>query len=134
MSKAAPQLSREQETKAMEIHAKAIVVDMCEVSGLRGFDRDYVTRLKEGGVTCSGVCIPNGMAGLSEAISQVAGWYKRAGELGPSNVRLATTVREIREAKDGGWIAAVLNPQGSTFLGYDLTNLEIFAKLGVRVA
>src|SRR5436309_1296052 len=99
MSKADPQFSKEQETKAMEIHAKATVVDMCEVSGLRGLDRDYVTKLKEGGVTCSGVCIPNGMAGLSEAIGQVAGWYKRVRELGPGNVRLVTTVREIREAK-----------------------------------
>jgi membrane dipeptidase len=126
-------LTKDQEAKALEIHRKAIVVDGLASTALSAFNHEHVQRLKSSGVTGVCVSVPTAdLASLSQAIEEIARWTERLGELSGDKVRLVTTAREIRDAKQNNGIAVSFSTQGAAFLGYDLNNLEIFHKLGLR--
>jgi len=69
---------------------------------------------------------------MCQVTTELADLFDRLRKLEPTGVRLATCVREIRNAKAKEGIAVVLGSQGAGFLGLDLNNLSFFAGLGIR--
>ena len=128
------ELSKEEEAEALQIHKKAIVIDGLQSTEIDNFNMKFIQELRDGGFTAVCLSAPrHNETSLSEAVRQLAGWYQRFRELGHDKIKMATTTKEIREAKSKGWIAAVFNSQGSSYLEKDLAYLEIFHRLGVRI-
>jgi membrane dipeptidase len=120
-------------SKAREIHKKSIVVDGLAAVYPKDFNEEYIQNLKKGGITAIHVTIPDVECfSLPQAVQELSVWFERLRRLEPYNVRLVTTVKEIRDAKEGGGVAVVLGSQGAGFLGLDLRSLEFFARLGMR--
>jgi len=116
-----------------EIHEKSIVVDGLAAVYPKNFDEEYIRNLKKGGITAIHVTIPDVECfSLPQVVKELAVWFQRLRRLEPNNVQLVTTVKEIRKVKEERGIAVVLGSQGAGFLGLDLTNLEFFARLGMR--
>ena len=119
--------------KAREIHNKSIVIDGLAAVYPKDFNEEYIRNLKKGGITAIHVTIPDiECFSLSQAVQELSVWFERLRRLEPYNVRLVTTVKEIREAKEAGDVAVILGSQGSGFLGLDLRSLEFFTRLGMR--
>lgn len=119
--------------KAREIHQKSIVVDGLTAVHLKDFNEKFIRNLKKGGITVIHITVPDVECfSLSEVVKQLAGWFKSLRRLELYKVRLATTVKEIRDAKEEGGIAVVLGSQSAGFLGLDLNILDFFARLGMR--
>jgi len=120
-------------SKAREIHKKSIVVDGLAAVYPKDFNEEYIQNLKKGDITAIHVTIPDVECfSLPQAVQELSVWFERLRRLEPYNVRLVTTVKEIRDAKEGGSVAVVLGSQGAGFLGLDLRSLEFFARLGMR--
>lgn len=124
----------------LSVLSKAVVVNALDATLASDFDRKYMLRLKEGGVTatCLGCCVGStvedmGHSSLSRAVEEVGRWYQRVREIGSQNVMVAENVKDIHDAKYKGKIALILSPQDSLFIGKDLFNLEILKRIGVRI-
>jgi len=123
----------EMKNKAKEIHQKSIVVDGLSAVYPKDFNEAFIQNVKKGGITALKVTIPDVECfSLPQVVQDLSSWFKRLRGLEPYKVRLATTVKEIREAKDEGGVAVVLGSQGAGFLGLDLSSLEFFYRLGMR--
>lgn len=119
--------------KVQEIHQKFVVVDGLSGTYPKEFNEEYIQNLRKGGVTVIHPTIPDVECfSLSNVVNDLAGWFQRLRRLEHYNVRLATTVEDIRKAKREGGIAVVLGSQGAGFLGLDLSTLDFFARLGMR--
>jgi membrane dipeptidase len=128
-------ISKEEEIRALEIHSKAIIINGLDPTKLDAFSDDYIQDLKKGGFTgiCFSLISPEETVSLSQAVRQVADSYLRFRDLGPDKVKLTMTVREIKEAKEKGRIAVIFSSQGSGYLEFNLSNIEVFHKLGMRI-
>ena len=116
-----------------EIHKKSIIVDGLTAVYPQYFNKKYIQNLKKGNVTAIHITIPSAECfSLSQVMKELAGWFKRLRNLEPYNVRMVTTVKEIREAKEEGGVVVILGSQGAGFLGIDLSSLEFFYRLGMR--
>jgi membrane dipeptidase len=104
-----------------------VVVDSC----VQIWDDTDYSRLHEYGVTayCITTFRPNDDAGA--ALDALANWHRIARDY--PNVRLATTARDIREAKQEGQAAIVVNAQGGDFLGSHVDRLDVFHAMGLRM-
>jgi len=118
--------------KAIDIHEKSILLD-----GLapmyKDFNEGYFHSLKSGHIAAVHLTIPNGECfNMSQVVLEMATWFRRLKNFEPSRMRLVTTAKEIREAKDDGAISVILGSQSAGFLGLDLSSLDFFARLGIR--
>ena len=65
------------------------------------------------------------------ALDAMADWWRVAREY--PEVRLALTARDIEEAHRQKQAAIILGTQGGDFIGQELTRLEMFHRMGLRV-
>ncbi len=93
--------------------------------------------LEEGGITaqCVALFIPDAELdqALELALEMVAALH-RAVEANPDRCLLATSVADIRRAKDEGKVAFVLTMEGAEPVGKRLDLIDIFARLGLKMA
>lgn len=116
-----------------ELHRKHIVLDGLAGIYPKDFNEQYIANLRKGGISCIHVTVPDVECfSLSQTVHDLAGWFGRLSKLEPA-VRLVTTAREIKQAKSDGVIAVVLGSQGAGFLGLDLSTLDFFFRLGMRI-
>jgi membrane dipeptidase len=111
-----------------------VVVDGLNAVFPRNFDDRYVGSLRAGGVTGIHVTVPD-VESFSESyvVGELTELFHNIRTLGHLRVRLTTTVKEIRQAKEEGGIAVVLGAQGSGFLGQDLHTMDFYRQLGMRI-
>lgn len=69
--------------------------------------------------------------GVEDALSQIMGWHAVARE--HANLRIAHTVRDVREAKAAGQACLLLASQDGEFLGDRPERVEAFQRLGLRM-
>jgi len=121
------ELTRDEEEHALDIYMKAIVMNCLDAST---FDDEYIKIVKDSGITATAI----GTGGGFESLGARYKLFERNPDVvfGP-----VTTVKEIRDAKKDGRVAAVINAQNSTMLirgpkpNFDL--LPLYYKLGLRI-
>jgi membrane dipeptidase len=108
--------------------------DMVVVDGLQinNWDRSVLEELRAGGV--SGVNATCAVwEGPEQTIRAIGDWYQLAAQNDDLLV-LAETADDIRRAKREGRVGVLLGFQNSSPFGDDYRLVEVFARLGVRVA
>ncbi|CAN5361705.1 dipeptidase [soil metagenome] len=110
-------------------HSKLLIVDGLQINN---WDRKVLQEVHEGGVTAlNATCAVWG--GPAETLREVAGWYELAGA-NSDLVVLAENPEHIRQAKRDGRIAVLLGFQNTSPFGDDYRMVEVFHRLGVRIA
>lgn len=122
-------LTPEQEQRALELHARSIVIDCSSVVNP---EPDHITRFRGGGVTVTNHTVTHPSSDLVAAVGDI-NTCRRWIEANSADVLLALTVGDIRDAKASGREAIIFGPQNTEFLGTDLSRLGLFHDLGVRV-
>ena len=114
-------------TDAERLHAGAVVLDAtCPIEHWA----DHSAAWREGGATCAVTVASTESA--RETLRTIASMYALLRER-PSELRLATSVEDILEAKRRGELAVVFHFQGTEPIEYDVDLIEVFWRLGVRV-
>jgi membrane dipeptidase len=123
------QLTEEQDARARAIHEQAIVFDCSSVVKM---EPEHFERAFRGGVTGTNHTVTNPHSGYEQATTDMANcarWIETNSDKG----LLATTVADIRQAKESQREAIVFGPQNSEFVGLDLHRLHVAYQLGVRI-
>jgi microsomal dipeptidase-like Zn-dependent dipeptidase len=111
------------------LHEDSVVVDGLQINN---WDRSVLEELRAGGV--SGVNATCAVwEGPLETLRAVADWYRLAAD-NADVVALAETADDIRKAKQEQRVAVVLGFQNSSPFADDYRMVEVFARLGVRIA
>jgi membrane dipeptidase len=122
-------LTEEQEGRARQLHASAIVIDGSSVAKQ---EPSHIERARAGGVTATNHTVTHPMADLTQALdelNQCRRWIEQHAE----DVLLATTVADIHDAKRTNREAIIFGPQNTEFIGTNLDHLGVAYDLGVRV-
>ena len=69
--------------------------------------------------------------GLDASLGAMMEWHRIVRE--HPNLRIAYTVQDVREAKEGGQASLLLAAQDGEFIGGDPRRVEAFARLGLRM-
>ena len=98
---------------------------------------DYMESFRQGGVDCvvSSIFVDSDLLpemGLKTAMAQIAAFYEELDDCGGSFV-LATSAREVLDAKKAGKLAVMLAFEGAEPLIADPSLLRPFYALGVRI-
>ncbi|SFQ48792.1 membrane dipeptidase [Amycolatopsis rubida] len=110
-------------------HGDLTVVDGLQINN---WDRKVLEELKAGGVTgVNATCAV--WEGPQETLRAVADWYELARD-NADLVVLAENADDIRQAKRDGRLAVLLGFQNSSPFGDDYRMVEVFHRLGVRIA
>jgi membrane dipeptidase len=120
--RAAAQLSE----RARALHAASIVIDGCSF-----FLRGYNDRIRESGLSAINFTVPLPMDDLAAAVGRIREYYEIAGR--DPKIEIAWGVEDIERCKREGKLAAIIGCQNTRFLGTELANVELFARLGLRV-
>lgn len=132
---------------ARELHFRSLVIDTHADTTQRlmhdGFDLGVrhgdgsvdIPRLREGGVGAIflAIWIPGTITGpeaVRRALEQIEA-VRRQVALHSSDFALARTAAEIRHAREGGRIAALMGVEGGHMINHDLNVLRRYASLGV---
>ena len=134
--------------RARKLHFSSIVVDTHDDTTQRFLDDDFdlgprnprgsidIPRMKEGGVGAIffSIWIPSKVTGpeaIKRALDQIDAVREQVRKH-PSDLALATTAAEIREARKQGKIAALIGVEGGHMIASDLSVLRTYAALGAR--
>jgi membrane dipeptidase len=134
--------------KAKKLHASSIVIDTHDDTTQRLLDPSFdigtlhadgnidIPRMREGGLNAIffSIWIPSKTVGpeaVKKAIDQIDA-VREAVRKHPNDLVLATTADEIRTAKKGNKIAALMGLEGGHMIDNDLAVLRSYAVLGVR--
>jgi len=134
--------------KAKKLQSSSIVVDTHDDTTQRLLDPRFdlaarhtdgnidIPRMREGGLTAIffSIWIPGKIMGpeaVQKAIRQIDA-VRETVRKHPNDLVLATTADDVRTAKKGGKIAALMGVEGGHMMGNDLAVLRSFAALGVR--
>ena len=112
--------------QARALHQRSIVIDGCSF-----FLRGYSSRVVSGGLTAINFTVPDVYADAPTAFAAVREYYEVTRR--DPKVVIARTVADIERCKADGRLAAILGTQNSRFLGTELSLVEMFARLGLRV-
>ncbi len=111
------------------LHEDATVVDGLQISN---WDRATLEELRTGGVTgVNATCAV--WEGPEETMRAVGEWYQMAARH-EDLMLLAQTADDIRKAKTEGRVAVLLGFQNTSPFGDDYRLVEVFHRLGVRIA
>jgi membrane dipeptidase len=111
------------------LHEESVVVDGLQINN---WSRPVLEELRSGGI--SGVNATCAVwEGPTETLRAVADWYRLAAE-NADIVTLGTSADDIRKAKEEGQVAVLLGFQNTSPFGDDFRMVEIFSRLGVRIA
>lgn len=109
--------------------ASPLVFDGLQISN---FSRANLERIRASGITgINATCAV--WEDPTETLRAIGQWYQLLLEC-PDVAILATSVEEIRQAKEDGRVAVVLGFQNSSSFGDDYRLVEVFYRLGVRIA
>src|SRR6202140_5697800 len=134
--------------RARKLHFASIVVDTHDDTTQRFLDGDFdlgarsssgsidIPRMKEGGLGAVffSIWIPSKITGpeaIKHALDQIDAVREQI-RRHPTEIVLATTAAEIREAHRQGKIAALMGVEGGHMIASDLGVLRNYAALGVR--
>jgi membrane dipeptidase len=134
--------------RARKLHYASILVDTHDDTTQRFLDGDFnlgarsssgsidIPRMKEGGLDAIffSIWIPSKITGpeaVKHALDQIDAVREQVRQH-PTDIVLATTAGEIREARKQGKIAALMGVEGGHMIGNDLGVLRSYAALGVR--
>lgn len=123
------QLTEDQETRARELHERAVVFDCSSVVKM---EPEHFERATRGGVTGTNHTVTNPHSTYEQAttdMARCARWIEANSQKG----LLATTVADILEAKASQREAIVFGPQNSEFVGLNLDRLHVAYQLGMRI-
>lgn len=120
-------LSKPQEERAAELHAKATVVDALSLSYT--LEKKYLKRLKQGGVKVALISI--GGTNARTAINVVNTKYAQI-EDQSDQVALTLTIPDMEETIAKGKIAVFFGTQNCVIIEDDLDLLRLFYKMGLR--
>src|SRR5690242_1638580 len=121
--------SRERTPMRRLTHSDLLVVDGLQINN---WDRKVLEELLAGGVTgVNATCAV--WDGPTDTLREVAQWYQLAAA-NDDIVTLVETAEQVRQAKRDGRIAVFLGFQNSSPFGDDYRMVEVFYRLGVRVA
>lgn len=110
-------------------HDDLLVVDGLQINH---WDRKVVEELHAGGVTAvNATCAV--WEGPEETLRGIGAWYQLAAE-NRDALTLATTTADIERAKTDGTVAVLLGFQNTSPFGDDYRLVEVFHRLGVRIA
>lgn len=112
--------------RAAALHRGSIVVD-----GASFFLHGYSERARSGGLTAINFMVPMPQDDLASAIGRIREYYEIARR--DPEIEIVWDVGVIERCKREGKLAAILACQNSRFLGTELANVEVFARLGMRV-
>jgi membrane dipeptidase len=93
-------------------------------------DTDF-SRLHRYGCSAYLVTSFNPHDSAERALDALANWWRIANQY--PNISIALTAQDIVDAKQAGQTSLILGTQGADFLGQDLTRLEMFHRMGLRV-
>ncbi len=111
------------------LHEDATVVDGLQISN---WDRSTLQELRTGGVTgVNATCAV--WEGPEQTMRAVGEWYQLAAR-NDDIMLLAETADDVRKAKSEGRVAVLLGFQNTSPFGDDYRLVEVFSRLGVRVA
>jgi membrane dipeptidase len=113
-------------SQAEALHRRSIVVDGCSF-----FLRGYNERIASGGLTAINFTVPDVNDDASGALRSIREYYEVARR--DPRIVIARTVADITRCKSEGKLAAIIGCQNSRFLGTELVQVEMFARLGLRV-
>jgi membrane dipeptidase len=131
-------LTKTEEERAVELHAKALVIDASNVPIVdswleKAITDGYFERMKQGGVTASNITVPYSVhANTGQAIRELTEhrkWLERSPELAIH----VTRAEDIERAKLEGRAGVIFGPQNAAFLEENLELLQFFYDLGVRM-
>lgn len=115
--------------KAIEVHRGATVVDGLQINNWSG---EVLEDLRAGGVhAVNATCAV--WEGPSDTLRAIGDWLQLQ-ERHPDLVRLVTSTDEISRAKEEGVVAVLLGFQNTSPFDDDYRLVEVFHRLGVRVA
>lgn len=111
------------------LHGRSVVVDGLQINN---WDRAVFEELRRGGI--SGVNATCAVwEGPAETLHAVGEWLHLAAEHADV-ITLAGSAADIRTAKEDGRLGVLLGFQNTSPFGDDFRLVEVFARLGVRVA
>jgi membrane dipeptidase len=123
-----PKNDPNQEEHSRELHKQATIVDGTQASN---FTDAYFSVVKDAGVTVSIPTVAH-IENLSESIKLVADWYFKLRRNQTVAIQ-ATTMDDVKRAKDEGKVAYVFTFQNTHPLETKIELLDVFHKLGVRM-
>lgn len=122
-------LTKEEEERAREIHARSIVINGLNVSKI---DDDYFPKMRDGGVTGDHITVSFNRRNLSEVVKDLSRWYSLV-ERNSKKILWASGTEDVRRAKETGKTAIIPGLQDTVTLEGDVDILRIYHKLGIRV-
>jgi membrane dipeptidase len=111
------------------IHEDSVVIDTLQHSN---WDRERFEQLREGGLTAVHVTLAI-WENTRQALQNVAGWYRWLREHGDL-IALVQSADDIERAKREGRTGVILGFQNCSPFEDDLAMVEIFHRLGIRIA
>jgi len=124
-------MSSSAEREAISSHAAALHASSLVIDGASFFLHGYNERIEQGGLTAAIFMVPMPQDDLPATVGRIREYYDIAGR--DQRVEIAWNVDVIARCKREGKLAAIIGCQNSRFLGTELTNVEVFARLGMRV-
>jgi membrane dipeptidase len=115
---------------ALRLHRDHPVVDLCSPI-LR--DLRHARTWLDGGVSAAFATMALTDDDLTSTVRRIGAWYRQARDH-TDEVRPASSVADLRAAQAEGRLGVVLAFQNSSPFGDDLDTVELFHRLGVRVA
>lgn len=110
------------------LHDHSIVIDALETSN---WDRELFEELYEGGITCVHITCAI-WEGTKKTLENIGDWYRIIRE-NSDILLLVTTVEDILLAKSSRKVGVMLGFQNSSPIDSDLSLIEIFYNLGIRI-
>lgn len=115
---------------AQQLHTDSLIIDAaCPLSGLANYWQNYM----RGGATVIAATVDFPQEGLRDTMRRIGCWLER---LRRNKDRMArvTSVEDIYRVKKENKLGIIFHFQGSTPFETDLNNIEIYYRLGVRIA
>jgi membrane dipeptidase len=117
---------------AQALHHEALVINALDSSNEDKFTTEYVDALRAGGIDVVNVTVPWPEDTFRQAVTSYMHWYQRLNQAGPA-VRIVRTVSDIKRAQADGVIGVILGFQNAKPIEDDLTLVDIFHLLGIRI-
>jgi membrane dipeptidase len=129
------ELGKEEEQRVLELHRKAVVINALDstisMKGLGYSDQSFL-KLREGGVTAVNFTLLHPWLAIRQIFERIYGFYelfKRSCD----KALLATSVEDIRRAKENGKMAVTFGLQNASQIEDGLNLLAIFHRLGIKI-
>jgi membrane dipeptidase len=138
MKRGYKQVTQAEEERAMELHAKATIIDGSNVPIIDAFlekpiTDGYFERMEAGGVTASNITMPYDVqADSKQALREFMEhreWLARSSE----RTGIALNADDIEKAKSQNRTVVIFGPQNTLLLDQQIDLLQVFHSMGLRI-